>query len=165
MAGGEVIGAAIGILLLILVGYIMVGSTLSSADIVVSAQKDVTLQNEVRLNTLTAISGVTFTPVGTPPLYTLDFNLKNTGNEVITDLKHIDVFLTIADNSPVHLSHGTEGYPNNWAYSGISGNLLDLDKTMSVTINNIPADAKDKNYKILVITANGVPKLVSGTIS
>jgi len=52
MAGAEIIGAAISVLLLILVGYFLIGSALTTAETVASAQKDITLQNEARLQTV-----------------------------------------------------------------------------------------------------------------
>ncbi len=51
MAVADLIGAAVGVLLLVLVAYILVGSTLSTAEIVSNAQKDLTLHDEARLHT------------------------------------------------------------------------------------------------------------------
>ena len=56
MAVAELIGAAIGVLLLVMVAYLLVGSTLSTAELMVTAQKDVTLQQESRMHTLFSIT-------------------------------------------------------------------------------------------------------------
>jgi flagellar protein FlaF len=88
MAGAEIIGTAIGVLLLILVGYLLVGSTLSSAEIVASAQKDLTAQNEARLRTQVEISS---TRLDSSNKW-FNVSLNNIGSESIGDFPHMDVF-------------------------------------------------------------------------
>ena len=56
MAVAGIIAAAVGVILLIIVAYIVVGATISAAETVTSAQKDVTLQNEMRLGTAVVIT-------------------------------------------------------------------------------------------------------------
>jgi len=51
MAVSEIIGAAVGILLLVIVAYVIVGGTLTAGETIATAQKDLTLQNEARLRT------------------------------------------------------------------------------------------------------------------
>jgi archaeal flagellar protein FlaF len=87
MAGAEIIGAAIGVLLLVLVGYIMVGSTLTSAEIVASAQKDMTAQNEARLQTHIEIYSARLESSNK-----FNLSLNNTGSETIGDFPHMDIF-------------------------------------------------------------------------
>lgn len=89
MAVGEIIGAAIGILLLIIVAYLVVGTTLSTAELVVSAQKDITQQNEIRLNTGMVLNAY-YPP--DPARSTFNFSLNNTGSETIRDLSHLDLY-------------------------------------------------------------------------
>ncbi len=43
MAVAELIGATVGVIILVLVAYVLVGSTLSTAQTVAEAQKDLTL--------------------------------------------------------------------------------------------------------------------------
>jgi flagellar protein FlaF len=89
MAVGEIIGAAIGILMLIIVAYLVVGTTLSTAELVVAAQKDITQQNEIRLNTGMAIISY-YQPDAAR--YTFNFSLNNTGSETISDFTHFDLY-------------------------------------------------------------------------
>jgi flagellar protein FlaF len=89
MAVGEIIGAAIGILMLIIVAYLVVGSTLSTAELVVNTQKDVTNQNEMRLNTVMILN-----PYFHPTSLSFNVSLNNTGNEIIGDFTHMDVYST-----------------------------------------------------------------------
>ena len=56
MAVAEIIGAAIGVLLLVVVAYLLVGGTLNAAETVGNAQKDLTLLNEARMRTSITIS-------------------------------------------------------------------------------------------------------------
>ena len=56
MAVAGIIAAAVGVMLLIVVGYVVVSATITTAETVTSAQKDVTLQNEMRLGTAFTIT-------------------------------------------------------------------------------------------------------------
>ena len=56
MAVAGIIAAAVGVMLLIVVGYVVVGATITTAETVTNAQKDVTLQNEIRLGTAIVIT-------------------------------------------------------------------------------------------------------------
>jgi len=51
MAVADLIGAAVGVMLLVIVAYLLVGSTLSTAEIVTNAQKAVALQEQTQLRT------------------------------------------------------------------------------------------------------------------
>jgi len=86
MAVAEIIGAAVGVLLLVLVAYLLVGGTLSMAETVATAQKDLTTLQEARLRT--SITIVDHAINGSQ----IDFHITNDGNEPITDLPHMDVF-------------------------------------------------------------------------
>jgi flagellar protein FlaF len=90
MAVAEIIGAAVGVLMLVIVAYMLVGSVLTTAEVVTSAQTDHTLLQEARLGTSisvnrsraeTNISG-----------QVLNFNVTNTGNVIISDFTHMDVY-------------------------------------------------------------------------
>jgi flagellar protein FlaF len=86
MAVAEIIGAAVGVLLLVAVAYILVGTTLSTAELVVSAQNDLTLQNEQRLRTDLVISEKMIDGNA------INFSVINTGNEIISNFQHVDVY-------------------------------------------------------------------------
>jgi flagellar protein FlaF len=88
MAVSEIIGAAVGILLLVIVAYIIVGGTLTAGDTIASAQKDLTLQNEARLRTSISLNKTEITNTTSE----LDFSVTNNGNEIISDFSHMDIF-------------------------------------------------------------------------
>lgn len=96
MAVAEMIGAAVGVLLLIIVAYVVVGSTLAAAETVSNAQKDLTLHHESRLQTRFVITDIQKNgPV-------INMSITNTGTEVISDFSHITIF--------THTSGDPEGY-------------------------------------------------------
>ena len=156
MAVGEIIGAAIGILMLIVVAYLVVGSTLSTADMIVSTQKDVTSQNEIRMNT-----GMTIKPYYSPnpAKNSFNFSLNNTGSETIGDFSHFDLFS--ADSSSSDYSRYTYdlsgGAAGEWTIERIDRDyvhprMLDPGEAMWVCATytgNAPV-------WVLVATGNGV---------
>lgn len=85
MAVAEIIGAAIGVLLLVVVAYILVGSTLSTAELVVTAQNDLTLNHEQRLRTDLEITDKIIEGSA------INFSVRNSGSEIITDFAHTTV--------------------------------------------------------------------------
>jgi flagellar protein FlaF len=175
MAGGEVIGAAIGVLLLILVGYVLVGSTLTSAEVVATAQKDLTLQNEARLNTAIQISNAQFS-TDVWPQHKCTFDVQNTGKEIIQDFNNTNIFLQITGlNGPILYKFdkskvGTGGDNNtlSWSYITISPDtihptMFDPGETMSVQINNFNiGGAPHPTFYVTMTTANGVSAVENG---
>ena len=75
-------------MLLIIVAYILVGATLSTAEIVVTAQKDLTILSEARLRTDLTIDPNDISISGNG----LNFSVTNTGNEKIADFAHLDIY-------------------------------------------------------------------------
>jgi archaeal flagellar protein FlaF len=87
MAAAGIIGTAVGIILLIVVAYVVVGATLTAAETVSNAQKDVTLQNQMRIGTAFTISDEIH---NSSIIYT---NVTNTGSEIIRDFNHMDILV------------------------------------------------------------------------
>jgi archaeal flagellar protein FlaF len=90
MAAAEIIGAAVGVMLLVIVAYVVVGSTLYAAETVANTQKDLTIQQETRMRTAFEISDAYNT---TEESYIIKTNISNTGTEIISDFKHMDVIV------------------------------------------------------------------------
>jgi flagellar protein FlaF len=105
MAVAEIVGAAVGILLLIIVAYIVVGSTLTAAETVSNAQKDLTLQHEARLQTCFVITDKNKSG------NLINISITNTGNEVISDFSHMVIF--------THTDGDAQGY-RDLTYEGSS---------------------------------------------
>jgi flagellar protein FlaF len=90
MAVSEIIGAAVGVILLVIVAYVVVGSTLFAAETMANAQKDLTFQQESRIRTAFTLTDQ-FN--GTDQSYIVYANITNTGTEIISDFKHMDVIV------------------------------------------------------------------------
>jgi archaeal flagellar protein FlaF len=126
MAVAEIIGAAIGILLLVAVAYLLVGGTLSTAEIVVNAQKDVALQSEVRLKTDISMIKSDMSITGSGPKG-LNFSITNTGNEIISDFEHTDVYTyNNIDNGYQHYRYDKykTGNAGNWTVLRIDNDYI-----------------------------------------
>ena len=147
MAGAEIIGAAVGVLLLILVGYFLIGSALTTADIITTAQKDITLQTEVRLQTSIEINSISSWDPRTT------FILKNTGQEPISDFSHMDVVLYSTGIPPTLYSNGNGGWSHGSPTGTLRPNILDPEEKMEITVYN---DGTTTPEYIQVICANGV---------
>ena len=93
MAVAGIIAAAVGVMLLIVVGYVVVGATITTAETVTSAQKDVTLQNEIRLGTAFNITDPQKSISNITSIVSITANISNTGNEIISDFRHMDVIV------------------------------------------------------------------------
>ncbi len=91
MAVSEIIGAAVGVILLVVVAYVVVGSTLYAAETVTTAQKDLTIQQESRMRTAFSVSHAVRNSS------TIHANITNTGSEIIGDFKHMDVLVYDSD--------------------------------------------------------------------
>jgi flagellar protein FlaF len=90
MAVAEIIGAAVGVMLLVIVAYVVVSSTLISAETVAGAQKDLTLREEARMRTAFSITDQFNETEQSSIIYA---TLTNTGAETISDLHHMDVLV------------------------------------------------------------------------
>ena len=125
MAVAEIIGAAIGTMLLIIVAYLLVGNVLSTAEVVSTAQKDVTLLEASRLNTDVSVEYVGID--GSNTTSALNFTVTNTGNQVISDFDHGTVF-SYATSDQVFRQYRFEknggGTVGTWKISKIEKDLI-----------------------------------------
>ena len=157
------IEAAIGITLLLIVSYVVLGSITTAANTVSTAQKDITLQNDARLDTGIVISNVSWTND------CLRFNITNTGSEVIGNLNATDVFVANSTDTPKLYkfdlaSSPSPGYGSatlgTWAYNSIwpdttHPGMLDPGEMMLIKIYNFP-NKVHLNTLVGLTTSNGV---------
>ncbi len=172
MAFGEIIGAAVGILLLLIVAYLVVGSTLSTADIVTNTQKDVTQMNEARLNTDIHIVDAIYVNSTS----NLHVNVTNTGNEILGDFSGMDVYVTQPATTPAYYSfnqtYGTD-VTKTWKYSQITWadgsaaaihlTQLDPGEMIWMEIDGFSI-APLPGSEVMVITGNGIKSSAMITI-
>jgi archaellum component FlaF (FlaF/FlaG flagellin family) len=116
MAGAVVIVSAIGILLLVLVGYVLVGNTLASGNMIASAQKDMTALREDQLNTNITVTYTSQNYGVQCPVHNLNFTIRNTGNTIIDYQKLNMVIMTTPPYSPDYINGYATG---DWQLLGI----------------------------------------------
>ena len=154
MAVAEIIGAAIGVLLLVVVAYMLVGGTLTAAETVASAQKDLTILNEARLRTSISVSDTAVQGND------LNFSVTNNGNEIIRDMPHMDVFSFDASNGYTHYAYDStgSGAAGTWYVLRFENDVIharELDPGVTVRIRAVfPAGATP--VSVQVTTSNGV---------
>jgi len=91
MAVADLIGAAVGVMLLVIVAYLLVGSTLSTAEIVTNAQKAVALQDQTQMRTdFTIVNAYAYVEADQS---IINCTIQNTGSEIISDFAHMDVIV------------------------------------------------------------------------
>ena len=140
MAVAEIIGAAIGVMMLVIVAYVLVGGVLTAAEVVNNAQKDNTLQQEIRLGTDFKITTIN------QDTYSINISIQNTGNEVIRDFSHIDIFVN--NNTAGYQYLTIDDLPDN-----IRTKQLGPNKTTWIkAIFNSSFTAQE----VVVVTGNGV---------
>jgi archaeal flagellar protein FlaF len=96
MAFASILTSAVGILLLIITAYVLVGGTMTTTQTVVNAQTDMTALHIKMLGTAVQIE---YTNISAPGQ--LDISVTNVGTEPIQDLTHMDVLLKSGGSVPV----------------------------------------------------------------
>lgn len=141
-----------------IVAYVVVSGTLTSAETVATAQKDVTLQNEARLRTSISLNT---SEISNTTTSILDFSVINSGNEIISDFEHTDIYTWDGDSSVGYKNYTYDKYktgtPGNWSITLIENDFihpeqLDPGEKMWVTVNYIGT----KPIWFQITTSNGV---------
>jgi archaeal flagellar protein FlaF len=132
MATASLIATAISILLLVVTAYVLIGGTITTAEIVTTAQSDSAKHHEIRLRTSIT---VTDTSIETNTS-TLSVDVKNTGSETIGDFEHMDVYL-MTDGVPAYYPYGTGD--GKWSIQSIIPDeihpgQLDPEETVRISI-------------------------------
>lgn len=141
MAFANLIGAVVGIFLLLLVTYLLVGATLITAETVMAAQRDMTEVHSTILSTSISIESSTATNE------TLYLNVKNDGNTIIDPIK-MDVIIA-PDLTPQ--------FRTSWVNAGITPDginpgLFDPGEYLNMTV-----DITGHNPTwVKVVTPNGI---------
>ncbi|HON82419.1 MAG TPA: hypothetical protein PLN56_10205 [Methanoregulaceae archaeon] len=102
MAAASLVATAIGILLLIITGYLLAGGLISLTGTMISAEKDMTALNS-------RIAGTSILITGTSGNTTLSITLSNIGNERISDYEFMDVYVQAGDSVPEFYRYNPSG--------------------------------------------------------
>ncbi len=156
MAVSEIIGAAVGVLLLLITAYMLMGGVLYTADVVTSAQKDNTLLQETRLGTDFNLTNAYWTS-NPPTQFTITFKINNTGTEPIHDFSQIDIIVSSTDGYQYLTASTNCDEDNSWCIAD-NPKLLDPWDEMEITANSV------YHNKIQVVTGNGVSRFAVPTL-
>ncbi|UYU18313.1 flagellar protein FlaF [Methanoculleus submarinus] len=149
MSAGPLVASGIGILLLVVTAYVLIGGTLTTTEVMVEAQSNLAAYQEARMRTAIAIQNTTLD--GT----TLYVEVKNTGSEPVVDITSIDVYLQI-EGEPVYVPCGNDTY--RWSKvsitpDGIHPGELDPGETLNLSVTC----TEDANLTwVQVVTGKGV---------
>lgn len=166
MAFGGIITSAIGILLLIITAYVLVSGALTTTQIAMNAQSDMTAGYTQMLGTSFNITSASVGNSTSGFHDIIQINLKNTGNEII-DLNHLDIFVNekIGDIPIKYIR--VSGFPDNeqtWSVDpDPSAKKIQWQPTEELTIH---AKYIKNTYPIIVqlTTGNGVSIIRSVTV-
>lgn len=103
MAFASIISSAIGIILLIITAYVLVGGVLTTTQIAMNAQSDMTAVHMKMLGTAIEVDS-TSVENSTPNVIYL--NLLNSGSEPV-DMTQVDVFLEVPGTAPLKIPEGS----------------------------------------------------------
>jgi len=153
MAVADMIGAAVGVILLVIVAYLLVGSVLSTSQVVTNAQKSAFLLEEKQLKTNFYISSVNYTAGN------LNCSITNDGNEPISDFSHMDVIVLYNDpkQDQIYL-YSTTGSPGTWTILNPMVNPIhpyELDPNDTFNIQVVLTNS-DTPARIQINSANAV---------
>ncbi|MEI7434884.1 MAG: hypothetical protein WCJ93_11595 [Methanomicrobiales archaeon] len=153
MAFASIIGSAIGIILLIVTAYVLVGGVLTTTQIAMNAQADMTAVHMKMLGTAIAIDSNSVEN-STPNVIHLD--MRNSGSEPI-DISTLNVFLKVQNKVPVLIPKGSVA--NTWIISPDSKQWRPTE-----TLNmSVIYDSSDYPVTVQVTTGNGVSAITKVT--
>jgi len=156
MAVSEIIGAAVGVMLLIIVAYVVVSGTLIAGETMANAQKDLTLQQEARIRTSFSITDQ-FN--ATSPSNIIYANITNTGSEIIGDFKHMDVIVYDKADGDYQICTYDQNdlTPGHWKIYRKFGEFIHLDELDPGERYEIQITSMGDQPKwFQITTANGV---------
>jgi len=150
MSAGPLVASGVGILLLVVTAYVLIGGTLTTTEVMVEAQSNLVAYQEARMRTSIAIQE---TVIDNQTLYV---KVKNTGSESIVDFPSIDVYLQV-EGEPVYVPYGTD--LNHWSKvsiepDGVHPGQIDPGETLTISITY--AVGVTPPTWVQVVTPNGV---------
>ena len=142
MAGADVIGTAVCIILLVVMCYAVVGSIMMTSGVIINAQNDMTKSQQERMETSIAMADCRYSVDGS--LWRIDFTVLNNGNQVIKNVNQTNVMVIGGSNLPTYYANGlttrdTASTAGTWYYDG------SFDKDISRTSETLNPGQWDPN--------------------
>jgi len=146
MAGADVIGTAVCIILLVVMCYVVVGSIMMTSGMIINAQNDMTRSQQERMETSIAMADCRYSVDGS--LWRINFTVLNNGNQVIKNVNQTNVMVMTGSNPPVYYPNGVNTgaaacLTRTWYYDG------SFDKDLSKTNETLNPGQWDPNEYLL----------------
>ncbi|MDD1657341.1 MAG: hypothetical protein LUQ41_02655 [Methanomicrobiales archaeon] len=147
MAAATLIASAVGIVILIITAYVVMGGTVSLVEQATTSQKDLTDRQVERINTGVAITGASADDL----LKVVFLDVENTGGETVRDPGEMAVFL-LHNGEPVYYTNSSGAWWYRISPDTIHPNQLDPDEVMNISVTY----TGDEPTWAKVVTENGV---------
>ena len=147
MAAATLIASAVGIVILIVTAYIVMGGTIALVEQSVTSQRDLSDRQVQRIHTAVEITGASADDL----LKTAFLNVKNTGEETISSPDGMAVFL-LHGGGPVYYSNSSGVWWYRISPDIIHPNQLDPDEVMNISVTY----TGDQPTWAKVVTENGI---------
>jgi flagellar protein FlaF len=127
MAVASLIGSAIGILLLIITAYVLVGGSIGTTETMVRAQTDMTAIHQQQLATSISIDEAS----GGGAIWLV---LTNRGGESIRDLNHLDVYVKGSSGETLlYTGPNVTGSDGQWS-KNFTSSILNPGESVNLTV-------------------------------
>jgi len=146
MAGADVIGTAVCIILLVVMCYVVVGSIMMTSGVIINAQDDMTRSQQERVETSITMADCRYSVES--PMWRINFTVLNNGNQVIKNINQTNVMVINGSNQPIYYGNGVNTgaaacLTRTWYYDG------SFDKDISQTIETLNPGQWDPNEYLL----------------
>lgn len=129
MAAATLVASAVGILILIITAYVVMGGTIALSETVTSAQKNLAGQQTVRLHTSLEITGASVVD----PLKVASLQVKNIGSETIRDPDEMGVIL-LHSGEPVYYTNSSGSWWYRISPDSVHPGQWDPDEVMNISV-------------------------------
>lgn len=151
MSAATIVAAAVTLTLFIVVGYVIIGSTLTANEAVLFAQRDISHIQEKIARSKIDITSFKYQTNGS-----IELEIQNTGSETIEDLKHLDVYYYNESGTFFTYTYGGgNGSDGKWTLDPTKEQLNPGNSAKIKFPSSLPSSV-NAVLKIKVAAANGV---------
>ncbi len=149
MSAGPLVASGVGILLLVVTAYVLIGGTLATTEVMVEAQGNLATYQEAKMRTAIEIQNTTIVDGA------LYIEVMNTGSEPVVEISSIDVYIQ-SGGVPVYIPY--QDGANHWGRVCITPDEvhpgeLDPGETLNLSVTY---DEDIDPMWVQVVTPNGV---------
>jgi flagellar protein FlaF len=146
MAAATLVASAVGILILVITAYVVMGGTIALAETVTTSQKALAERVASRIHTGVAITGAS----ANDTLKVVFLDVENTGSETVSGLDEMGVFL-LHNGEPVYYTNTSGAWWYRISPDAVHPSQLDPDEVMNISVTY----TMDEPTWAKVVTGNG----------